>query len=133
MLQLRMGFFEGRNCAHTLIPDLGTWGASAVTVHGRTRQQRYSKVADWNYINQCVSQGPGDIQLIGNGDVFSYTEFNEHLQDGGLKLSTCMIARGALIKVWVPNTNFLKGGVLCNFNINIIPSCAYFYYYIIYV
>lgn len=97
--QLRMGFFEGRNCAHTLVPEIGKWGAAAVTIHGRTRQQRYSKVADWEYINQCIIQAPDNIQLIGNGDVFSYTEYNEHLQTGGSKLSTCMIARGAMIKV----------------------------------
>lgn len=94
-----MGFFEGRNVAHSLLPDLGSWGATAVTIHGRTRQQRYSKLADWDYIDQCVSNGPSDVQLIGNGDVFSYTDYNEHLESSGSKLATCMIARGALIKV----------------------------------
>lgn len=100
-LKLRMGFFEGRNCAHSLLPNVGSWGATAVTIHGRTRQQRYSKLADWDYINQCVSNGPNDVQLIGNGDVFSYTEYQEHLETSGSKLSTCMIARGALIKPWL--------------------------------
>ncbi|KAG0504495.1 hypothetical protein M758_4G192300 [Ceratodon purpureus] len=100
-LKLRMGFFEGRNVAHSLLPNLGSWGATAVTIHGRTRQQRYSKLADWGYIDQCVTDGPSDVQLIGNGDVFSYTEYNEHLKSSGSKLATCMIARGALIKPWL--------------------------------
>lgn len=100
-VKLRMGFFEGRNCAHSLLPDLGSWGATAVTIHGRTRQQRYSKLADWDYINQCVTNGPSDVQLIGNGDVFSYTDYNGHLESSGGKLATCMIARGALIKPWL--------------------------------
>jgi tRNA-dihydrouridine synthase 3 len=98
-LQVRMGYFEGRNCAHTLMPNLSEWGVSAVTVHGRTRQQRYSKQADWAYVQQCAEAAKGDIQVIGNGDVFSYTDWTEHLENSGSKLSTCLIARGALIKV----------------------------------
>jgi tRNA-dihydrouridine synthase 3 len=37
--------------------------------------------------------------LIGNGDVFSYRDWNEHLSHQGV--STCMIARAALIKPWI--------------------------------
>ncbi|CAM6047831.1 unnamed protein product [Sphagnum compactum] len=100
-LKVRMGYFEGRNCAHSLIPRMARWGASAVTVHGRTRQQRYSKAADWDYVQQCVREVPDDLQLVGNGDIFSYTEYNEHIQTCGSKLATCMIARGALVKPWI--------------------------------
>jgi tRNA-dihydrouridine synthase 3 len=48
---------------------------------------------------------PSGLQLLGNGDVMSYTEWNEHLgrgaEGGGARLSSCMIGRGALIKPWV--------------------------------
>ncbi|CAK9274552.1 unnamed protein product [Sphagnum jensenii] len=100
-LKVRMGYFEGRNCAHSLIPRMARWGASAVTVHGRTRQQRYSKAADWDYVQQCVREVPDDLQLVGNGDIFSYTEYSKHIQACGSKLATCMIARGALVKPWI--------------------------------
>lgn len=99
IFQVRMGYYEGRNCAHTLMPNLSEWGVSAVTIHGRTRQQRYSKQADWAYVQQCVAAAKGDLQVVGNGDVFSYTDWTEHLENSGSKLSTCMIGRGALIKV----------------------------------
>jgi tRNA-dihydrouridine synthase len=45
---------------------------------------------------------PTGLQLIGNGDVFSYTDWNAHVGvNGNGPLTTCMIGRGALIKPWV--------------------------------
>ncbi|XP_023554076.1 tRNA-dihydrouridine(47) synthase [NAD(P)(+)]-like [Cucurbita pepo subsp. pepo] len=99
-IKVRTGYFEGKNRIDSLIADIGNWGASAVTVHGRTRQQRYSKLADWEYINRCSSLAPDSLQVIGNGDVFSYADWNRHKVESP-KLATCMIARGALIKPWL--------------------------------
>lgn len=81
-----------------MIADIGRWGASAVTIHGRSRQQRYSKLADWDYIYQCATKAPDGLQVMGNGDIFSYLDWNKHKSDCP-QLSTFMIARGALIKV----------------------------------
>lgn len=99
-VKVRTGYFEGRNCVHSLIPDISKSGAAAITIHGRTRQQRYSKLADWDYIYQCARQAPDDLQVVGNGDILAYTDWNEHLKNGS-NLSTCMVARGALIKPWI--------------------------------
>ena len=35
--------------------------------------QRYSKSADWEYIERCAALTP--VPLIGNGDILSYTEY----------------------------------------------------------
>lgn len=99
-IKVRTGFFEGRNRIDSLISNIYDWGATAITVHGRSRQQRYSKLADWNYIYECTKKAPSDLQVLGNGDIFSYCDYNKHITDCP-ELSSCMLARGALIKPWI--------------------------------
>ena len=45
-VKLRMGKRRGRLSAHNFLPRLREWGACAVTLHGRTKEQRYSQTAD---------------------------------------------------------------------------------------
>lgn len=52
--KLRTGVKDGQNNAHKLMPRVRDWGVQMMTLHGRTRQQRYVKLADWAYIRQCV-------------------------------------------------------------------------------
>ncbi|CAI6002632.1 unnamed protein product [Closterium sp. NIES-64] len=99
---MRTGYAEGHNVVHRYIPHLLDWGATAVTLHGRTRQQRYSRLADWEYIGECASVKPAGLQFIGNGDVMAYTDWNEHTANGSAtSVDSCMLARGALIKPWL--------------------------------
>ncbi|MCL7030481.1 hypothetical protein MKW94_030492 [Papaver nudicaule] len=99
-VKVRTAYFEGKNRIDSLISDIGSWGATALTIHGRSRQQRYSKLADWDYIYQCARKAPDSLQVLGNGDVFSYEDWNKHLSDCP-KISACMIARGSLVKPWL--------------------------------
>ncbi|CAL5333958.1 unnamed protein product [Camellia sinensis] len=99
-VKVRTSYLEGKNHIDLLIEDIGKWGANAVTIHGRSRQQRYSKLADWEYIYQCARKAPDALQVLGNGDVFTYLDWSRHKSDCP-DLSTCMIARGALIKPWI--------------------------------
>ena len=94
-------------------------GAAAITLHGRSRQQRYTKNADWTYISECAalikeySQKGDDLSdtvreadertqpgnrvfFLGNGDCYSHVDYNTHLEEA--KVDSVMIARGALIK-----------------------------------
>jgi tRNA-dihydrouridine synthase 3 len=89
-------------------------------IHGRSRLQRYSRSANWDYISQVArSQSPDlpQIPVIGNGDIFSYTDYEEKILrqvgdvdggddgGGGNKNNLCpaaMLGRGALIKPWLP-------------------------------
>lgn len=99
-IKVRTAYFEGKNRIDSLIADIGNWGASAVTIHGRSRQQRYSKLADWEYIYKCAIKAPDPLQVLGNGDIFSYLDWNKRKADCP-ELSSCMIARGALVKPWI--------------------------------
>ena len=83
---------------HNFISDVSSWGVSALTLHGRTREQRYTKTADWDYIYNVAGKA-GDLTVIGNGDIYNFEEYNKHMSSG--KVNTVMIGRAALIKLWI--------------------------------
>ena len=72
-------------------------GAKAVFVHGRTRSQMYSGVADREIIKK-VKQAVR-IPVIGNGDVSSYADFVSMKEETGC--DGVMIGRGAYGAPWV--------------------------------
>ncbi|KAK6327540.1 hypothetical protein J4Q44_G00031850 [Coregonus suidteri] len=96
-VKIRTGVQEKANIAHKLIPEMKRWGVSMITLHGRSREQRYTKSADWDYINTC-SQLASPIPLFGNGDILSY---DDAMKARETEVSGIMLARGALIKPWV--------------------------------
>ncbi|XP_066491400.1 tRNA-dihydrouridine(47) synthase [NAD(P)(+)]-like [Tiliqua scincoides] len=96
-VKIRTGVQEKINLAHKIIPSLREWGVSLVTLHGRSREQRYTKVADWEYIAECAKIA-SPMPLFGNGDILSFEDANRAMQTG---VSGIMIARGALIKPWI--------------------------------
>jgi tRNA-dihydrouridine synthase 3 len=72
-------------------------GASAVFVHGRTRNARYRHAAEWDAIGALASALP--VPVVGNGDLLF-----AHEVEAALARTACagvMVARGALIKPWI--------------------------------
>lgn len=67
-------------------------GASAVTVHGRTRQQFYSGKSDISIIEKV--KRAVKIPVIGNGDIFSAKDAVNMFEATGC--DAVMVARGAL-------------------------------------
>lgn len=73
-------------------------GASAVTVHARTRDQMYAPSADWNVI-KAVKDALGDVPVIGNGDVKSAGDAARLMEYTGC--DGVMIGREALGDPWI--------------------------------
>lgn len=72
-------------------------GASAITIHGRTRSEFYTGKADWNIIKQVKESVK--IPVIGNGDIKTPEDAKEIF-----KLTNCdgiMISRASLGNPWI--------------------------------
>lgn len=67
-------------------------GASALTVHGRTREMYYSGESDWDAIREIVEHV--NIPVIGNGDVDNYQLGLDRIANSGC--AGIAIGRGAL-------------------------------------
>ncbi|KAJ2744931.1 tRNA-dihydrouridine(47) synthase [NAD(P)(+)]-like protein [Coemansia sp. BCRC 34301] len=98
-VKIRTGVMKNKNLAHELVPQFEQWGAALVTLHGRSRQQRYTKQADWEYIGECRKSATR-VPLFGGGDVMSWEEYWGHLESEK-QSDGIMIGRGALVKPWV--------------------------------
>jgi len=79
-------------------PKLEQAGADAITLHGRTKTQGYSGVADWEMIGRVKNETKIKIPIIANGDIKleNAKECLEITHADGL-----MIGRGALGRPWI--------------------------------
>uniref|UniRef100_A0A336L797 tRNA-dihydrouridine(47) synthase [NAD(P)(+)] n=1 Tax=Culicoides sonorensis TaxID=179676 RepID=A0A336L797_CULSO len=98
-VKTRTGVYENKSIAHELMPKIAQWGASQLTLHGRSREQRYTKLANYEYIQQCAD-AVKDIPVFGNGDIMSFEDYNA-ARKLAPSISGLMIGRGALIKPWI--------------------------------
>ena len=73
-VKIRTGLEECKPSAHKLIPLLKEWGVDAITLHGRSRAQRYTRLADWEYIAECARIAD-PVPLIGCGDILSHEDY----------------------------------------------------------
>ena len=96
-VKIRLGYREADINAVEVARVAEACGVDALTVHGRTREQRYRRPADWDRIAEVA--GAVAIPVIGNGDILHARDARHRLATSGC--AAVMAARGALIKPWV--------------------------------
>lgn len=98
-IKTRTGIYLDKPIAHNLMPKFRDWGVAMINIHGRSREQRYTKLADWAYIEKCA-QAANPVPVYGAGDILSFFDINR-LRNTYSTIAGVSIGRGALIKPWI--------------------------------
>jgi tRNA-dihydrouridine synthase 3 len=96
-VKLRTGWSEDKENVSELARICEEAGAAAITIHARSREQRYSKAADWELIGRVAAERA--VPVVGNGDILTHFEAKDRMERSGVR--QVMLARGALIKPWL--------------------------------
>ncbi len=96
-VKMRIGWDAEHINAVSFAQQMEAAGASALTVHGRTKQQLYSGHADWDKIRQI--REVVKIPVIGNGDVKTAQDCQRMYQETGVDLIA--IGRGSCGNPWI--------------------------------
>jgi nifR3 family TIM-barrel protein len=85
-------------------------GVKALTVHARTRSQKYKGDARWDWLKKLKNTPGLEIPIIGNGDVTSPELAKQMFEETGV--DGVMIGRGAIGNPWIfeQTRHFLETG-----------------------
>ena len=96
-LKCRLGWDENSICINEVLEIAEGEGVEQLTVHGRTKEQGYKGLADWNVIGEIAAKAK--ISVIGNGDINSAEKALNAIKDYGVK--GVAIGRAALHNPWI--------------------------------
>jgi nifR3 family TIM-barrel protein len=100
-LKMRRGIDDSAESADrfwTIFDGAFARGVAAITVHGRTVQQKYVGPSNWEFLT-AVKRHAGSRTVIGSGDLFSAEACVAMLRQTGV--DGVSIARGAIGNPWI--------------------------------
>lgn len=95
--KMRIGWDQNSINALEVVKRLEDSGIQAIAIHGRTKAQGYSGLADWDVIAQCAEAA--HVPVIGNGDISTGADVEKRRRE--TKVSGVMIGRAAMMNPWV--------------------------------
>ncbi len=111
-LKMRRGIddsTESRDRFFAILDGAFAAGVAAVTLHGRTVEQRYVGRSRWDFLRE-VKQHVGTRTILGSGDLFTPQDCLAMLAQTGVDGVT--VARGAIGNPWIfAQTRALAGGL----------------------
>lgn len=96
-VKMRIGWDESSICGVEFAKRMEDAGAASLTVHGRTREGRFS--APINYDEIARIKAAVSIPVVGNGEIFTAADARRMLERTGC--DGLMIGRGALGNPWI--------------------------------
>lgn len=98
-VKTRLGYSAGSMMITDFAEALQDTGISALSIHGRTKNQMYSGVADWTMIGQVKNNPRIHIPIYGNGDITTAAQAVDSKRCYGV--DGILIGRGAIGNPWI--------------------------------
>ena len=98
-VKTRLGWDENSKNIVDIAECLQDVGISAITIHGRTRSQMYTGVADWALIGEVKKNPRMKIPVIGNGDIDGPDKARQMFNRYGV--DAIMIGRATVGRPWI--------------------------------
>jgi tRNA-dihydrouridine synthase B len=95
-VKMRAGWNDRQRNAPELARMVADAGAAAVTIHGRTAEQSYTGLADWDLVADVARTLP--IPVLGSGDCVEPLHVVDRLAAG---VSGVLVGRGVLRNPWI--------------------------------
>ncbi len=90
---------ESRDRFYEILDSAFATGVAAITVHGRTVEQRYVGPSRWSFLREVKQHVGHERIILGSGDLFSAQDCLRMMQETGIDGVT--VARGCIGNPWI--------------------------------